>query len=94
MACLPQPWESAAAETPASQALPPSREQMAAWGVDQLADFLTTKDLRGPAEVLRASGVAGADLLAWDTATELLVDLKLTPFAARKVLATRDAFLV
>ena len=87
-------WESEAAETPASQDLPPSREQMAAWGVDQLADFLTTKDLRGPAEVLRASGVAGADLLAWDTATELQVDLKLTPFAARKVLATRDAFLV
>jgi len=87
-------WESEAAEPPAAQDLSPPREQMASWGVDQLAEFFTSKDLRGSAEALRVSGVAGADLLAWDTASELQADLKLTPFAARKVLATRDAFLV
>lgn len=86
-------WESEAAETPAPQDLPLPREQMASWGVDQLAEFFTSKDLRGPAEALRVSGVAGADLLAWSTASELQADLKLTPFTARKVLATRNAFL-
>ena len=49
--------------------------------------------LRGPADALRASGVAGADLLALNTDVELQKDLKLTPFAARKVLAVRDRFL-
>ena len=66
---------------------------MSSWGVDQLADFLSSKDLRGPAEAMRASGVAGVDLLAWRGAAELQADLKLTPFAARKVLAVRDELL-
>ena len=69
------------------------QEQMSSWGVDQLAAFLERHDLRGPADALRASGVAGADLLALNTDVELQKDLKLTPFAARKVLAVRDRFL-
>ena len=48
---------------------------------------------QGPAEAFRASGIAGADLLAWSTADEVQADLKITPFAARKVLAARDDFL-
>ena len=62
-------------------------------GVDQLAEFLAVRDLCGPAEAMRASGVAGADLLAWGNASEVQVDVRLTPFAARKVLAARDEFL-
>ena len=38
-------------------------------------------------------GVVGADLLAF-TDAGLQTELRLTPFAARKVLAARDAFLV
>ena len=71
----------------------PPVEQMASWGVDQLAEFLALRDLCGPAEAFRASGVAGADLLAWSTAGEVQADLKITPFAARKVLAARDDFI-
>ena len=77
-------------------AVPPSqppRMQMASWGVDQLAEFLALRDLCGPAEAMRASGVAGVDFLAWNSAGEVQVDVRLTPFAARKVLAARDEFL-
>ena len=69
------------------------QEQMASWRVEQTAELLALRDLRGPAEAMRASGVAGIDLLAWSTASEVQADLKLTPFAARKVLAARDELL-
>lgn len=85
-------WVSGAAELPMAPSQPP-QEQMASWRVDQTAEFLALRDLRGPAEAMRASGVAGIDLLAWSTAGEVQADLKLTPFAARKVLAARDELL-
>ena len=91
MQCGPA-WVSDAAE-PLVAPSPPRRDQMSSWGVDQLAEYLCLEDLRGPAEALRMSGVAGSDLLAWDTAAELQADLRLSPFAARKVLAARDRYL-
>jgi len=39
------------------------------------------------------SGVAGADLLQLSE-QELINDVKLTPFAARKIVKARDSFLV
>ena len=38
-------------------------------------------------------GVNGSDFLAWKTEGELAADLRLPPFAARKLLACRAAFL-
>ena len=42
-----------------------SPENMSAWTVDELADFLIYQDLQGPAEALRSAGVNGADFLSW-----------------------------
>ena len=83
-------WEVAVA-APAAP-LPSPRLQVAAWQVKEVVAFLGAKDLAGPAAGLFASGVAGADLLEVDEAT-LVRDVRLTPFAARKVLRARDAFL-
>ena len=66
---------------------------MNAWSVDELVAFMEAKDLVGPAKVLQANGVNGPDLLTL-SAQELVNDVKMTPFAARKVLQARDAFLV
>lgn len=57
------------------------------------ATFLQGEDLCGPAEVLRSAGVNGSDFLAWKSEGELASDLRLPPFAARKLLACRARFL-
>jgi hypothetical protein len=46
-------------------------------------------DASGPAAVFRANGVTGQDLLAFQTAPELVAELRLTLFAAKKVLRLR-----
>ena len=61
-------------------------------GIAETGRFLEEHDLAGPAELTRASGVNGADLLQLSI-NELSHDLRLTPFAARKVDAARDEFL-
>jgi len=48
-------------------------------------------DAAGPAAVFRANAVAGRDLLAFGCVSEVVADLRMTPFAARKVLELRDA---
>ena len=55
-------------------------------------DSLEEHDLAGPAELARVSGVNGADLVQLSI-NELIHDIRLSPFAARKVAAARDAFL-
>ena len=81
-------WESGTAEP----APPRPRDVMRAWSVNELGSFAKARDLAGPASVLAASGVNGADLLTMDEAT-LVHDVRMTPFAARKVLRARDSFL-
>ena len=54
--------------------------------------FLEEHDLAGPAELARVSGVNGADVLQ-PSINELSHDLRLTPFAVRKVDAAREEFL-
>ena len=49
-------------------------------------------DLEGPAATCEANGVAGQDLLNL-TVTGFCEDLRLTPFAAKKVVDARNAFL-
>ena len=63
------------------------------WCVAEVCDFLERADLHGPAQVCRQNGVAGADLLEL-TEAGLQTDLRFTPFAARKIVTVRDAFLV
>ena len=83
-------------KTDGSEAHQPSQGQadiMRSWTVSGLATFLEGEDLRGPAAVLRGAGVNGSDLLAWQSEGELVSDLRLPPFAARKLLASREKFL-
>ena len=59
------------------------------WGVDAVASFLEAADLSGPAHVCRQNGVNGADLAGF-TLDTLQQELKLTPFAAKKIIKARD----
>ena len=65
---------------------------MRRWSVAEVSTFLLARDLQGPASVCCASGVNGADLYGL-TAHQLCHEVRLTPFAARKVVAARDDFL-
>ena len=67
-------------------------ELMKTWTVDNVVAFANARDLAGPAAALFSNAVNGLDLLALDLDT-LVNDARLTPFAARKVLSARDAFL-
>lgn len=70
----------------------PPRSIMGGWSVAGVVSFAHARDLAGPATALFASGVNGTDLL--DMTGGVLVDeVRVTPFAARKILAARDAFL-
>ena len=84
-------WESDPAQLVAPTLTP--REKMASWTVGELADFLADEDLQGPADALKNAGVNGKDFLAWATATEAQADLRISPFTAKKLIATRDAYL-
>ena len=88
---LTQPaWESTPGAATAPTPCP--RSTMRTWQVEDVLRFAKAKDLAGPAAGLYASGVNGADLLDLDEAT-LVDDVRLTPFAARKLIRARDAFL-
>lgn len=83
-------WESPEAVLPLKQDERP--EQMRAWSASEVVSWARARDLEGPSAVLFASSVNGADLL--EATKEVLVkEVRLTPFAARKVLRARDAFL-
>ena len=58
---------------------------MRSWSVAELATFLVKHDLAGPAQQLRAQGVAGPAVLQ--------TDLRFSAFAAHKLLRIRDAYL-
>ena len=82
-------WQTGVA---ASSQMMSRTEQMRSWTVAETGRFLEEHDLAGPAELTRVSGVHGADLLQLSI-NELSHDIRLTPFAARKVDAARDEFL-
>ena len=66
---------------------------MRSWGVDALVAFFKEKDASGIAKVMLDNSVNGADLLQYNESRFLQADLRMTPFAARKVLALRTTFL-
>jgi hypothetical protein len=82
-------WQTGVA---ASSQMMSRTEQMRSWTVAETGRFLEEHDLEGPAVLTRVSGVNGADLLQLSI-NELSHDIRLTPFAARKVGAARDEFL-
>ena len=65
---------------------------MRQWTVTDTVRFLRTADLEGPAELCYASGVCGKDLLEL-TAETLCSDVRMSRFAARKVVEARNVFL-
>ena len=74
------------------EAVPPAA-RMGAWSVQEVTHFYEGLDAGGVAEQLMKNSVSGADLLAFNAVEELADDLRLTPFAARKILRLRDSFL-
>ena len=63
------------------------------WSTGQLHDYLVEKDLRGLATQLLSQGVAVRDFADF-TEDTIVNDLRMTRFAARKLTAARDMFLV
>ena len=84
-------WKTGVASAAAAPEPEPA-EAMKSFSADGLGAFLRARDLAGPAATLFASGVNGADLLEM-TPQVLVNDVRLTAFAARKVVDLRDAFL-
>ena len=68
------------------------KSRRARWTVTEKVRFLEGRDLVGPAEQARRSGMDGADLLELSK-QQLCTEVLLTPLAARKVVAARDEFL-
>ena len=68
------------------------RETMSRWSVADVSAFFESKDAVGLATTFTANAVQGEDLLRF-TGDDLVADLRMTRFGARKALALRDAFL-
>ena len=67
-----------------------SATPMAEWSVGAVASWLAGLDMAGPAAILSAQGLNGADLLSFESASAFAHDLGTTPFVAKKVLMLRD----
>ena len=66
--------------------------RMRAWTAKGLRSFLEGRDMVGPAGHLFAQGMNGEDF-AELSETDFIHEVKVTPFAARKLARIRDAFL-
>ena len=64
-----------------------------AWSVEDVVSFFRQRDAAGVATTVERNAVNGEDLLGFATAADIARDLQLPPFAARKVIRLRDAFL-
>ena len=72
---------------------PSPEARMLEFTVQEVASFFEGRGASALARVLEQNGVNGADLAMFTCANELVQDLHLTPFAARKILSLRGAFL-
>ena len=77
----------------ATEPVVPSDQVMKAWGVQEVFSFYAARDAAGIAAVLVQNSVNGSDLYSFSSWNQLVTDLRLAPFAARKTLCLRDAFL-
>ena len=64
-----------------------------AWSVADVSQFLRQRDAAGIAAVFERNAVNAEDFLAFPGAEDLERDLRLTPFAARKVVRLRAELL-
>ena len=62
------------------------------WTVAEVTSVVEQCDVSGNAAHLLGNGFNGADLVN-STGSALVSDLRLTTFAARKILAARDTFI-
>ena len=69
-----------------------SQDRLAACSASDLRALLESQDMRGPAAHLFAQSVNGADLLAL-TQEELVTEVRVTPFVAKKLLRARATLL-
>ena len=67
-------------------------EIMSEWGVGEVARWLQDADMEGSAAIFQAEGVNGKDVIAFASAESGSADLRLSPFAARKMWGYRAAF--
>ena len=86
-------WQCEAAASGASELAATQADIARAWSVADVATFFRQGDAAGVATTFERNAVNGEDLLSFATAAEICRDLQLTPFAARKVMQLRDAFL-
>ena len=80
-------WVTASPETPQPA------NSMETWGIDEVAQWLESCDMVGPAAYFRSQGVGGMDLVTFASEQHLAHDLGLTPFVAAKVLKLRNQYL-
>ena len=66
------------------------RGRAAGWTAGEVCTWLESSGAAGLAPMIRASAVDGMDLLSFNDPQMLATDLRLTPFAARKLLQLRD----
>ena len=81
-------WNDGSAPAPE----PHPREKMARWTCRNLHDYLEAHDMAGLAAQLHSQSVDGSDFLSLSQ-EELTQELRLTPFAAKKLLKAREEFL-
>ena len=63
---------------------------MTTWTVEEVATWMESQDMVGPAAFFRTQAANGKDLLSFETAQQLSRELGTTAFLARKVLLLRD----
>ncbi len=68
----------------------PPAEKLGAWTVAEVAHFYEGADAAGLAVTLQKNAVNGADMAGFSSWEQLAEDIRMTPFAARKVLRLRD----
>ena len=68
-------------------------DHMKTWGVLDVVAFFEREDAQCLARTMQLNAVTGSDLLAFAGPQQLMSDLRMTPFASRKVISLRDTFL-
>ena len=82
-----------AAADPSSVATRSPTSTVAAWTTDEVAMFFAQQGADGSGHALRGDSVNGRDLRAFTSWMDLQQELHMTPFAAKKILRLRGAFL-
>ena len=80
-------WVGAAQRPPVS-----ARTRMSSWSCQELQDYLHAHDMAGLADQLYAQSVNGADFLDL-TEVEFVEELRISPFAAKKLIIARNHFV-